>query len=63
MGIHPVLSAMRRDKVGILLIVLQMSLTLAILCNALFIIHLRLRDSARPSGIADEANVLIVTGN
>jgi putative ABC transport system permease protein len=57
------LSLMRRDKVGVLLIVLQMALTLAILCNALFIIHLRLRDSARPSGIADEGNVLIVAGS
>lgn len=63
MGIHPMLSVMRRDKVGILLIVLQMALTLAILCNALFIIHLRLRDSARPSGIADEGNVLVLAGS
>ncbi|MGH8145003.1 MAG: ABC transporter permease [Rhodanobacteraceae bacterium] len=63
MGIHPMLSTMRRDKIGILLIVLQMALTLAILCNALFIIHLRLRDSARPSGIADEGNVLVVAGS
>lgn len=63
MGSHPMLSAMRRDKVGILLIVLQMALTFAVLCNALFIIHLRLRDSARPSGIADERNVLVVAGN
>lgn len=63
MGIHPMLSALRRDKVGVLLIVLQMALTLAILCNALFIIHQRLRDSDRPSGIVDEGNVLVVAGS
>jgi putative ABC transport system permease protein len=54
------LSAMRHNKVGAILIALQVSLTLAILCNALFLIHQRLHDSTRPSGIADEADVLVV---
>lgn len=60
MRIHPLISAMRRNKVGVILVALQMSLTLAILCNALFLIHQRLRDSSRPSGVGDESNVLIV---
>lgn len=60
MRIHPMLSAMRHNKTGVILIALQVSLTLAILCNALFLIHQRLRDSDRPSGIADEADVLVV---
>jgi len=60
MRIHPMLSAMRRNKVGVILVALQMSLTIAILCNALFLIHQRLHDSSRPSGI-DEDNVAIVS--
>jgi putative ABC transport system permease protein len=61
MRIHPIISAMRRNKVGVILVALQMSLTIAILCNALFLIHQRLQDSSRPSGISDEDNVLIVS--
>jgi putative ABC transport system permease protein len=60
MRIHPLLSAMRHNKAGIILIALQVSLTLAILCNALFLIHRQLHDSHRPSGLADEADVLVV---
>lgn len=60
MRIHPMLSAMRHNKAGVILIALQVCLTLAILCNALFLIHQRLHDSNRPSGIADEADVLVV---
>ena len=56
MHIRPILSAMRRNKVGAFLIGLQMAVTLAILGNAGFIIEQRLSLMARPSGI-DEANV------
>ena len=56
MHIRPILSAMRRNKVGAFLIGLQMAVTLAILGNAGFIIEQRLSMMARPSGI-DEANV------
>ncbi|WP_029922387.1 ABC transporter permease [Nevskia soli] len=55
MHFGPILSAMRRNKVGAFLIALQMALTLAILCNALFIIRQRVVMMARPSGV-DEAN-------
>jgi len=51
---------MRRNKVGAILVAMQMALTLAILCNALFIVQLRLANSARPSGV-DEANVLAIS--
>ncbi|HEX7369276.1 MAG TPA: FtsX-like permease family protein [Rhodanobacteraceae bacterium] len=51
---------MRHNKAGVVLIALQVALTLAILCNALFLIHQQLHDSHRPSGIADEANLLVV---
>ncbi len=59
MPVHPILSAMRHNKVGALLIGLQISVTLAILCNALLIIHQRLAQLSRPSG-TDEANLFAI---
>ncbi len=56
MELHPVISALGRNKVGALLIALQMAVTLAILCNALYIVQQRLALIARPSGV-DETNV------
>jgi len=59
MEFRPIISAMRRNKVGAILIAVQMAITLAILCNALFIIEQRIALSKRPTG-ADEANVLLI---
>jgi putative ABC transport system permease protein len=59
MELRPILSAMRRNKVGAILIAVQMAITLAILCNALFIIEQRIASSHRPTG-ADEANVFVL---
>ena len=59
MEIRPILSAMSRNKVGAILIAVQIAITLAILCNALFIIQQRVASSKRPSG-ADEANVFVI---
>jgi putative ABC transport system permease protein len=59
MEFGPIMSAMRRNKVGAILIAVQMAITLAILCNALFIIEQRVALSKRPTG-ADEANVFIM---
>jgi putative ABC transport system permease protein len=59
MELHPILSAMRRNKVGAILIGVQMAITLAILCNALFIIEQRVTLSKRPTG-ADESNVFVI---
>lgn len=56
MEIRPILSAMLRNKTAPLLIAAQVALTLAIVCNALYIIRDRLATAARPSGV-DEANV------
>ncbi len=56
MELRPVLSALGRNKVGALLIALQVGVTLAILCNALYIVQQRLALIARPSGV-DEADV------
>jgi putative ABC transport system permease protein len=50
---------LRRHKAGTLLIALQIALTLAIVCNALFIIHQRLSNLSEASGV-DEANAFVI---
>jgi putative ABC transport system permease protein len=57
MRAHPIVAALRRHKVAVLLIVLQIALTLAIVANALFIIGQRLERMARPTGI-DEHDLI-----
>ncbi|HWG77230.1 MAG TPA: FtsX-like permease family protein [Steroidobacteraceae bacterium] len=57
----PILCALRHNKVGATLIALQIALTLAVLCNALFIIQQRTAQSRRPSGVGDEASVFIIS--
>lgn len=59
MDVHPILSAMRRNKFGAILIAVQMAVTLAFLANALTLIEHRLAWSGRPTGI-DEANIFVV---
>jgi putative ABC transport system permease protein len=59
MHIRPILSAMRRNKVGAFLISLQMAVTLAILGNAAFIIEQRVHLMARPSGV-NEADTFVM---
>jgi putative ABC transport system permease protein len=57
--IKPIFAALKRHKAGTLLIGLQIALTLAIVCNALFIIEQRVSNLSRSTGI-DENNLLIV---
>lgn len=59
MGLRPILSAMRRNKFGALLIATQMAVTLAFLANALTLVEQRIAWSDRPSGL-DEANILVM---
>ncbi len=59
MQIKPILSALRRHKAGTFLIAMQIALTLAIVCNALFIIQQRLAHLSEPSGV-DERNIFII---
>ena len=54
MELHPILSALRRNKVGAIVIVVQTAITLAILCNSLFLIQQRLRSSERPTGLQEQ---------
>jgi putative ABC transport system permease protein len=59
MGFRPILSAMRRNKFGALLIATQMAVTLAFLANALTLVEQRIAWSDRPSGL-DEANIFVM---
>jgi putative ABC transport system permease protein len=60
MEVRPILSAMRRNKFGALLISMQIGLTLAILANSLTLIEQRSGWSSRPTG-TDEDNIFIVS--
>lgn len=62
MEIRPILSALMRSKVSMILIGLQVALTLAIVCNALFIIGQRLDQMNRPSGM-NEADTFYVSSS
>jgi len=57
--ILPILAALRRHKAGTILIALQIALTLAIVCNALFIVHERVERANRPTGM-NESNLIAV---
>lgn len=62
MHIRPILSALSRNKASVVLIGLQVALTLAIVCNALFIVSQRLDRMDRPSGM-NEADTFTVTSS
>jgi putative ABC transport system permease protein len=63
MELRPILSTLRRHKTAAALIVLEIALSCAIICNALFLISGRLDRMDRPSGIAEDEIVRIqVTG-
>ncbi|HVS76095.1 MAG TPA: hypothetical protein VHE11_04115, partial [Steroidobacteraceae bacterium] len=59
MGPLPSIAELRRNKAGALSIAAQMALALAILCNALFVIHAQIALMMRPTGI-DERDVFYV---
>ncbi|HKT42938.1 MAG TPA: FtsX-like permease family protein [Rhodanobacteraceae bacterium] len=52
MQILPILSTLRRHKITASLIVLEIALTCAIVCNAVFLISQRLQRMDMPSGVA-----------
>lgn len=60
MTIHPMITALRKHKAGVVLIVLQIALTLAIVCNSVFIIGTRIERIARSTGL-DETDLFLVT--
>lgn len=59
--IGPIFRALTRNKLGALLIALQIALTLAIVTNAAFIIQDRAAYIARPSGLDEENTALFFT--
>ncbi|HEV2703670.1 MAG TPA: FtsX-like permease family protein [Steroidobacteraceae bacterium] len=61
MELGQILSSLRRNKAAVALITLQIAVTLAVLCNGLFIIQQQTRLSRSPSGVQDEAGVFIIT--
>ncbi|MBD9369617.1 FtsX-like permease family protein [Xanthomonas sp. XNM01] len=59
MEIRPILSTLMRHKTAAALIVLQISLTCAIICNALFMIGERITQIGETSGLAEDELVRI----
>lgn len=59
MRLHPILSALRQHKAGVWLIVLQIALTLAIVCNAIFVIGQRIERINRPTGAVEDGLIRI----
>jgi len=59
MTLHPILAALRKHKAGVTLIALQIALTLAIVCNALFIIGQRFHAINQPTGMAENDLFLV----
>jgi putative ABC transport system permease protein len=53
MDILPILSSLRRHKIPALLLILEIALTCAIVCNAVFLISQRLDRGKMPSGVAE----------
>lgn len=62
MDIRPILSTLRRHKTAAALIVLEIALTCAIVCNALFLIGQRIDTISQPSGIAENELVEVRLG-
>lgn len=59
MGPMPTIAELRHNKAGALSIAAQMALALAILCNALFVIHAQIALMTRPSGMDEADNFYI----
>ncbi|WAC62136.1 ABC transporter permease [Pseudoxanthomonas sp. SL93] len=62
MDIRPILSTLARHKTAAALIVLEVALSCAIICNAVFLINNRLERMQRPTGLADNELVRINIG-
>ena len=53
MEFRPILSTLMRNKIAATLIVLEIALSCAIICNALFLIGERMDRMNMPSGLAE----------
>lgn len=63
MDIRPILSTLLRHKTAAALIVLEIALTCAIICNALFMISDRVAQMSEVSGVAEDELVRIRVGS
>jgi putative ABC transport system permease protein len=63
MDIRPILSTLRRHKITALLLVLEIALTCAIVCNAVFLISQRLQRTEMVSGVAEHELMQIQVAN
>ena len=59
MDVLPIISTLRRHKTTTILIVLEIALTCAIVCNAIFMISDRLARVSRPSGVVEDELVAV----
>ncbi len=59
MDIRPILSTLRRHKTAASLIVLEVALTCAIVCNALFLVSQRIGKISQPSGVAEKELIVV----
>ena len=62
MDIRPIISTLARHKTAAALIVLEVALSCAIICNAVFLINNRLERMHRPTGLVDNELVRINVG-
>ncbi|MGH8145946.1 MAG: ABC transporter permease [Rhodanobacteraceae bacterium] len=60
MNFPPILAALRKHKAGVFLISLQIALTLAIVCNIIFIVGQKVERIHRPTGLV-ENNLFLIT--
>lgn len=63
MNILPILSTLRRHKITALLVILEIALSCAIICNAVFLISQRLERTRMISGVAEHQLVQIEVAN
>ena len=63
MHIGPILSTLRRHKITAFLLVVEIALTCAIVCNAVFLISQRLERMKMPSGVAEHQLVMVQVTN
>lgn len=63
MEILPILSTLRRHKTTALLVVLEIALTCAIVCNAVFLVTQRIERMNMPSGVAETELLQVAMAN
>ena len=60
LNLRPILSALLRNRTGALLVAIQISIALAVLVNAVYIVKQRVDKIGRPTGM-DDANIVVVS--